>query len=35
MAMLDERNIDSPNETRPFVAHGRSDVFSVGGFPGQ
>ena len=32
MAMLDKRNIDSPNETRPFVAHGRLDVFSVGDF---
>jgi hypothetical protein len=32
MPMLDKRTIDNPNETRPFVAHGRLDVFDVGGF---
>lgn len=31
MAELDARTFDSPDETRPFVAHGRMEVVKVGG----
>lgn len=32
MPMLTKHNIDSPDETRPFQAHGRLDVVSLGDF---
>jgi hypothetical protein len=30
MPTLDTRNIDDPTETRPFAAHGRMDVVTLG-----
>ena len=32
MASLERRNIDSPDETRPFKAHGHADVVTIGDF---
>jgi Cupin domain len=32
MASLEKRNIDSPDETRPFRAHGYADVVTIGTF---
>jgi hypothetical protein len=33
MAGLEAKNVDSPDETRPFAGHGRIDVVTVGGMP--
>jgi hypothetical protein len=32
MASLEKRNIESPDETRPFRAHGHADVVTLGDF---
>ena len=32
MASLEKRNIESPDETRPFRAHGHADVITIGDF---
>jgi hypothetical protein len=32
MAKLDTQNIDSPQETRPFQAHGQMEVVTLGDF---
>ncbi len=32
MARLEKRNIDSPDETRQFEAHGHADVVTLGDF---
>jgi quercetin dioxygenase-like cupin family protein len=32
MDKLQKKNIDSPDETRPFKAHGKADVVTVGDF---
>lgn len=32
MASIDSQNFDSPNETRPFAAHGHMDVITLGDF---
>lgn len=32
MAVLEKKNIESPDETRPFAAHGHVDVVTLGDF---
>jgi hypothetical protein len=32
MAQIESRNINSPDETRPFQAHGHADVVTIGDF---
>ncbi|MCU0263630.1 MAG: cupin domain-containing protein [Candidatus Nanopelagicales bacterium] len=32
MALLEKHSIDSPTETRPFQAHGRLEMVTLGGF---
>ncbi len=32
MAMLEKKNIDSPDEVRQFAGHGHVDVVTLGGF---